>query len=419
MRGPTIERALGAAGVLALAVTFAPPAAASPTVIVVGQDAPDLQSAVEMAEPGDVVQVPEGTWKGPVRIDERITLRGEGGVVDGGGEGTVIVVAAAGAVVEGLKVRGSGADLGAPDCCIYTEPEAKGAVVRDNDLSDCAFGIWVHETVEARIEDNRIRGRKETRVADRGNGIQLFDGTDLVVKGNVVTGARDGIYVSAVEESLIEGNRTDRQRYGVHYMYSYRNTLRNNVARHNVGGFALMESRDLVVVGNEAKDNERVGLLFRDAQNCEIRDNHLARNGQGMFFFSSTDNEIENNRLVHNDIGVKVWAGSYRNRVSHNAFVGNRQQVFFVGSEDLVWGEEAPGNVWSDYTGWDQDGDGYGDRPYRVDSFTASLTHRYPSSVYLLRSPVLELLSHLESKLPVLRVPTVVDRSPAMGEVSR
>ena len=69
--------------------------------------------------------------------------------------------------------------------------------------------------------------------------------------------------------------------------------------------------------------------------------------------------------------------------------------------------------------GWDQDGDGVGDRPHRVDSFKAKLTYQYPAAVLLLHSPALEMLSHLSDALPLLRTPTVVDLSPVLSEVSQ
>jgi nitrous oxidase accessory protein len=180
-----------------------------------------------------------------------------------------------------------------------------------------------------------------------------------------------------------------------------------------------MESRDLVVEDNRAADNVRQGLLFRDVQDSQIRRNRLERNGSGMFFFSSTDNVIEDNLVLDNDIGLKIWAGTRRNRVEGNVIRGNREQVFYVGAEDQIWGESGRGNHWGDYLGWDQDGDGIGDRPYRVDSFTAGLLYRYPSAALLMRSPALETLSHLADRLPMLRTPTIVDRSPLLGDSGR
>ena len=309
----------------------------------VGRDGATIQATLDTAAEGDTVVVPEGVYREHVRVETRVILRGEGAVIDGGGTGTVLTIAAPNTVVEGLVVRGSGSDLGAPDVCIYTEPSATGVQLRENHVTDCAFGIWIHQSHHGVIVDNRVHGGRNVRVADRGNGIHLFDANHLEVLRNVVTDARDGIYVSATDDSLIAENRADAQRFGIHYMYSNRNTVRDNQTSNNTGGIALMQSRELIVTGNVARENDRFGLLFRDAQECHIRDNVLEHNGQGMFFFSSTDNVITGNRVAHNDMGAKIWAGSRRNVVERNAFIGNRQQIFYVGAEDLVLGSEGVG----------------------------------------------------------------------------
>ena len=408
---------VGLAAFLAVLAAWTTPGARA-AVVRVGVDAEGVQAAIDAAANGDVVEVPAGTWPGPVTVDKAIILRGVGGGIDGGGRGTVLFVEAAGARVEGLRVEGSGVDVGAPDACIFVAQSATGAVVRDNELLRCAFGIWVQETEGAQILRNRVRGRPDLRSTDRGNGIHLFDASHLVVQGNRVSDSRDGIYVSATEDSLIADNVTSNQRFGIHYMYSHRNTLRGNVSNDNVVGLALMESWYLTVEDNEAQRNERNGLLFRDVQFSEIRRNRLRRNGSGMFFFSSTENVVEGNDIVDNEIGMKVWAGTLRNAVEGNRIVGNRQQVFYVGAEDQVWGESGRGNFWGDYLGWDQNGDGIGDRPHRVDSFTTRLLYRYPAATFLLRSPALEMLSHLSERLPLLRTPTIVDLAPLVGRPS-
>lgn len=406
-----------AAAALAVAIGGVESARAATSRLEGGGDA--LRIAVAAARAGDVIEVGPGTWDGPLRIDVPIVLRGRGGVLDGKGVGSPLVLAAPGARVEGLRVRASGEDLGRSDACIYVEPSATGASISGCELRDCAFGIWVHEADGVQIVDNDIEGRAERRESDRGNGIHLFDGRNLLVRDNRVAHARDGIYVSATEDSAIESNRADSVRFGIHYMYSYRNRVIDNEMRSSKVGIALMESRDLTVTGNRAIDNEREGLLFRDVQTSSIRANVLERNGTGMFFYSSTENVIEDNQVVANDIGLKVWAGSVRNRVEGNAIRGNREQVFYVASEDQVWGDSGRGNAWGDYLGWDQDGDGVGDRPHRVDSFTANLLHRYPSAALLLRSPALELLARVFDQMPLLRAPTIVDVAPLVAGSGR
>lgn len=409
-------RAIAALPLLALVASASLPASAHATVHTVGADG--IQAAIDRASAGDVVEVPPGTYLEHVRLDRAITLRGRGGMVDGEGRGTVLRISAAGARVEGLKIRASGIDIEASDSCIYVEPSATGAVVEHNDLTACEYGIWIHQTANVRVAHNHVRGRSDLAAADRGNGIHLFDGAHLSIVHNVVEGSRDGIYVAATDDSDISYNRTNHQRYGIHYMYSLRNTLRGNESSDNLGGIALMSSRDLIVEDNKSNRNERFGLLFREGQDCKIRRNHASGNAQGLFFYGSADNEYIDNVSTNNDIGAKIWGGSQRDTIVGNRFIGNRQQVFYVSTQDLVVGADGRGNYWSDYVGWDQDGDGVGEIPYRVDSLTAVLIHRYPGAVLLLRSPILELLSHLEEQMPVLRVPTVVDPWPAVRRSS-
>jgi nitrous oxidase accessory protein len=404
--------------ILACAWLLGIPGLARGDVIQAEPVADGLQAAIAAASSGDVIELPAGRWPGPVVIDKSILLRGAGGIIDGGGAGTALVVDAPGARIEGLTVENSGRDVGGPDACIFVSPAATGAVIQDNVLRRCAFGIWVHETDGVHILRNRIEGQKDQRVADRGNGIHLFDASHLVVRGNRVFDSRDGIYVSATEDSLIEDNVAENQRFGVHYMYSYRNELRRNRSNHNVVGLALMESHHLVVEGNEAMGNQRDGILFRDVQFSTITGNRLEDNGIGMFFFSSTENVLERNRIAHNEVGLKIWAGTRRNQVVANHIVGNGQQVFYVGAEDQVWGAGGRGNRWGDYIGWDQNGDGIGDRPHRVESFKAKLLYQYPAIVLLLRSPALEMLAHLSERLPLLRTPTIIDRAPLTASIT-
>lgn len=379
---------------------------------VVGVDAPTVQAAVDGASPGDVVVLPEGRWPGPVHVDTPITLTSRGGVLAGTGEGTTLTVSAPGTIVDALHVEGCGDDLSGPDACLFVSPGATGAVVRNSFLSDCLFGIWVHQARGVRLLDNRVQGRPGVHPSNKGNGIHLFDSEELEVRGNTVEHARDGIYVSATEHSVIADNEVSNQRYGIHYMFSYDNTISGNVAENNSGGLALMGSHRLTVTGNVATGNARQGLLFRDVQYSTISGNRTTHNGEGLFFFSSLDDEISDNYVAYNEIGARVWAGTERNEVHGNAFVGNRQQVFYVAAADQFWGS----NHWSDYLGWDQDGDGLGDRPYRNDALVATLLFRYPAAVLLLNSPTLELLSQLQGKLPALRAPTVIDEHPLLAE---
>lgn len=404
-------RATLALAALLVGATLAPVASAREWIV--GRDAPGVQDAVDAAAPGDTIVLPDGDWPGPVRVEKRIGLTSRGGALVTSGVGHTLILDAPGIVVDGLRIVGSGDEMNSEDACIRTTPRATGSVVRASELDGCLFGIWIHTTVGVKLVDNRIGGRPGVRDADKGNGIHLFDASDLEIRGNVVHGARDGIYVSATERSVIADNDVSEQRYGIHYMYSYDNTISGNVARHNHGGIALMGSQRLKVFGNVASDNSHVGILFRDVQYCDIHHNIAEGNDEGLFFYSSLDNDIHHNRLQGNRVGARVWAGTERNRLWANAFVGNGAPVYYVSASDQSWGtDEAGGNYWSDHLAWDQDADGFADRPYRADVTVATLLHAFPQAVLLLESPALELVRAAQARLPALRVPSVLDPRP-------
>lgn len=394
------------------------PAGACARVIRVGEDAPDLAAALTACQDGDEVVLPEGRWEGGVRIERSITLRGEpGAVVDGGGRGTVLEVQAPLVVIRDLEVRGSGNGMENPrtnvDSCIWSSPTADGLEVRDSRFPDCLFGIYVQQSDGAQIVGNDVRGRPSLREVDRGNGIHLFDANRVLVQRNVIEGTRDGLYISSTDDSQIVGNRVRHVRYAVHYMWSHRNRLEDNEATDSLAGFALMQSHELTVRGNRMARNRRAGLLARDGQRCLYDRNDIAGNGTGVFVYNSVRERFTENLVAHNDIGMRIWGALAVDDVfERNSFVGNAQQIFYFGNRDMGWGTGAAGNHFSDYLGWDQDDDGVGERSYRVDSFTASLVHRFPAVVLLMRSPALELLAHLQDGLPVLRVATVTDHAP-------
>ncbi|MCF6311205.1 MAG: nitrous oxide reductase family maturation protein NosD [Verrucomicrobiales bacterium] len=378
----------------------------------------ELAAVLSSCENGDEIILGNGIFTGNFRITKSIRITGKGGILDGGGQGTVLTLDAPNIAVTEIQVRNSGSDLSGPDCGIYLSPAATGSRVSSNLIELCAFGIWVHECRSVTIEDNQVMGSKTGHTSNRGNGIQLFDSTEVTARDNTIRNGRDGIYISATENSLIEGNHIEGARYGIHYMYSYSNTVRGNICRNNGNGYALMESKHLIVENNLAENNKGQGLQFRDAQYCTIRNNRLIGNAEGLFFYSSTNNKILDNLVKNNKVGVKIWAGSLRNQVEGNRFIGNSQQVFYVGTTEIEWGSDKRGNYWSDYLGWDQDGDGIGDRPYRVNSFHARLLYRFPAAALLMNSPSLETLSLLERRLPVLRTPTITDRKPLMNNTA-
>jgi len=110
---------------------------------------------------------------------------------------------------------------------------------------------------------------------------------------------------------------------------------------------------------------------------------------------------------------VHLWAGSTHNQVEENDFIGNREQIRYVGAKDEMWGVKN-GNFWSNYLGWDRDGDGIGDVPYEANDMVDRLSWRHPMMKLLMSSPALQSLRLIARQFPLLRATSVVDQKPHM-----
>ena len=378
------------------------------------QPGQDLSAAVAAAAPGDVVEVQRGVYRANLLIDKPLTLRGlDRPTIDGGMQGDTIRVTATDVVIEGLIVRNSGASLKEQNAGIYLYPGAHRAVVQHCDLAYNLFGLWIEKANDVRIEGNLITGKRDLASSQRGNGIQLYNTRRAQIIGNNISFVRDALYIDVSHNALFRGNQLHHSRYGTHYMTSYHNVWENNDTYYNRGGLALMEVREQVVRGNRAWGNSDHGIMLRSVQDAVVEGNIVAGNNRGFFIYDVEYATLTNNLVVDNVVGVHLSAGSTRNVVEGNDFIGNREQVRYVGARDMPWGGKQ-GNHWSNYLGWDRDGDGVGDVPYEANDMVDRLTWRHPSVKLLLASPAVQALRLVGRQFPILRAPSVVDPHPRM-----
>lgn len=378
------------------------------------QPGQDLAAAIQAAAPGDVVEVARGLYRVNLLIDKPLTLRGiDRPTLSGGNQGDTIRVTAPGVVIDGLIVRDSGDSLKHQNAGIYLFPGAHRAVVRNCDLTYNLFGLWIEKADDVLIEHNTITGKREYGSSQRGNGIQLYNTQRARIFNNNISFVRDALYVDVSHNAVFRGNKLHHSRYGTHYMNSYFNLWEDNDTYYNRGGLALMEVRDQVVRNNRAWGNSDHGIMLRTLQDSVIENNIVAGNNRGFFIYDVEYIKLNGNLVVDNVVGVHLAAGSTRNEVEGNDFIGNREQVRYVGARDERWGAKS-GNHWSSYLGWDRDGDGVGDVPYEANDMVDRLTWKHPSMKLLLASPAVQALRLVGQQFPVLRVPSVVDPKPRM-----
>jgi nitrous oxidase accessory protein len=387
------------------------PVSAAVLQVAAGQS---IAAAIQAAKSGDTIRVAHGEYAEHLVIDKPLQLEGiDNPIITGKNTGDVIRVRSADVRIRGFVIRDSGIDLGAQNSGIYIEPGSDRILVQDCSLLHVLFGIWLEKAADARIVNNVITGKRELQSAARGNGVQVYNTINAQLIDNNISYTRDGFYVDVSEKALFRGNKIHHLRYGTHYMNTHHSVWENNQTYLNRGGLALMMVRDVTVRNNIAWGNSDHGIMLRTMQDSLIENNIVAGNGRGFFIYDAEFNTIRNNAVIDNQTGLHLAAGSRNNFVDGNDVIANQEQVKYVASADVQWGTKQ-GNYWSNYSGWDQNGDGIGDVPYEANDVVDRLTWEYPLVKLLLSSPAIQTLRFVARQFPLLRAPSIVDQHPRM-----
>lgn len=393
----------------------------------------NLQAVLDNSQAGDQIVLSKGIYQGNFVLPQSIELTGEkGAVLDGQNKGHALQISQPLTYVHHLRIQNWGDDLTDMNAGIFVAKSAATSRIEHNYLHGGGFGIWVDATPDVQIISNKVEGDLNLRSSDRGNGIHLFNVKGLLAQDNEVWHTRDGIYIDTSNGNKLIGNYLHDLRYGVHYMYSYHNLVQDNFTYQTRTGYALMQSKFLTVIGNRSKNDANYGILMNYITNSTIQNNRVegiqnTRNphmqqsssqvgleGKALFIYNSLFNKIRDNLFAESDMGIHLTAGSEDNVISGNAFVSNKEQVKYVATRKQDWSDEGVGNFWSDYLGWDMDGDGIGDVEYEPNDSVDRLLWKFPSAKLLLNSPAVETLRWVQRQFPVLKSPGVVDSHPLM-----
>ncbi len=359
----------------------------------------ELEVVLARAAPGDTLKLLPGIHPGPITIDLPVRLEASpGAILEGPGTGTVLTLTADGIEIHGLTVRGSGADL-ARDEAVILIAEAQNVTVEDCRVEARAFGIYLQAGGDHHILGNEILGDTSLKVSRRGNGIHLWKTEHNEIRDNHLVDVRDGIYLSFAHDNVIDGNRGTGLRYGIHYMYSERNTLTGNRFAEGTGGIALMFSMHNRISDNETLDNRDFGILCQQIEHSHLEGNRAAGNGRGFYLQNSVANRFTGNRLESNGVGVYLTAGSEENVFTGNRFSGNLVHVFEDHAGSNAFFDRGRGNFWGDYAGFDWNGDGVGETPYRLNTAASALMARRPVARWFWMSPALALLDWWDARL--------------------
>ncbi|MDW8326071.1 MAG: nitrous oxide reductase family maturation protein NosD [Anaerolineales bacterium] len=401
----------------------ASPAQQAPrTTLIVSPTGPytTIADALQAAQAGDVIEVHGGVHP-PLVVDKPVTLEGMNWpVIDGGGQGTVVQLAAPGAVFRGFEVRGSGDEPDRDHSGIIVS--ASDVVVEGNRLNEVLFGVFVAQAERVVVRGNDITGKAKYDEARRGDAIRLWYAEDTLIEANTVHRVRDIVIWYSRGVTLRE-NTVTGARYGIHLMYADKLLIERNRFENNAVGIYTMYSKQVRLAGNLIRSHRGpsgYALGFKDADDVEVVGNVLVDNRGGLFidatpFSPQSYARFSGNIIAFNDVGAILLTSVRRAEFTGNTFWENLEQMAVQGGGDVSRANTWRDNYWSDYGGYDADGDGVGDVPYRADRFFENLTDREPLLRMLIYSPAAQALEFAGAALPFFRPqPKLVDAAPRM-----
>lgn len=383
----------------------------------------DLQARIAAAPSGSTLVIPPGEYGGPIVVDKPLTLVAGGAVtIDAGGVGDAVRITAPDVTLRGLTIRGTGDSLDQQHAGVSVS--AARATIENNQLEDVLLGVLLNGAADSVVRGNIIRG-KALDLSRRGDGIRLWSSDGALVENNRVLAVRDVVVWYSQRVRLIDNEVRD-SRYGMHFMYASGGVLeRNRLAENSVGLF-LMYSHDVRLSGNIFERNRGpsgYGLGLKDVDAVTAVENRFIGNRVGMYVDNSpsrTDvsQEFRRNVFAFNDVALAFLPAVQRNRFVENEFHENLEQVAILGSGELKNNDftvDGRGNHWSDYAGYDADGDGRGDVPYHAMSLFENLMDREPTLRLFLHSPAQQAIELASRAFPVVRPRAkITDTAPLM-----
>ncbi len=230
--------------------------ALSPQTLYVGGEGignySSIQEAINDAWSGDIIYVYPGVYRETILVNKAITLRGtgEGVVVNGEEEGSVIVITADSVTLEGLKVEGSG---------------------RNQTDFDNSSGIF--------IEANLTR-----------------------IINITITNNQLGVYIKNGHGNIVDKCTVEENQAGLNLYRSDNNRISNaRIANNPLYGVSLQQSHRNMISNCSILNHESLGIGIGASSCNTIRYNIFQNNQYGIRIFRTMENTSKNNRIYEND----------------------------------------------------------------------------------------------------------------------
>lgn len=247
-----------------------------------------------------------------------------------------------------LEIRGN--DAG--DDLVFLN-DVRGSIVEGNVFH--GGGVELHYSSNNVLRNNTVNGKPilylEGEEGETVSGVLgqliLANSRNLKVVDVEISGLKTApaIQVLGCEDIVVEGARLQKVYRGIVVEGSSRVVIRDSVL----------------------EDIGLNGVELRYSRGNRVEDSSITRAIRALYLVSADNNVVTGNVIASSKVGIHL-SRSNGNLIALNQIRDNEVQASTVRSSANRWDNGTHGNFWSDYKGWDADGDGIGDKPYVIDT---------------------------------------------------
>ena len=314
-----------------------------------------IQVAVDNAAEGDTICVKDGTYTENANVDKRLTIRSENGsdstIVDAAdSSGNVFNVAADYVNISGFTVKGAD-EKGCAGIYLSTVEHCN---ISGNDASESYGGIVLMSSSYNTITNNYasynnlmgfglfedsgsniITGNNASNcIAINGAGIAIDKSGNNTLRNNVLSGNIynfdvEGESYSDFDNDIDTSNLVDGK--PIYYLVDVSNTVIDSIT--NVGTVYCIHCDNVTVKDLTLKKNGQ-GIYFYNTSNSKITNNNVSYYGVGIGLDGCSNNSITGNDVGEGDFGIALWESS-SNTIKYNnvSYSLNRPNIYLWDSD--------------------------------------------------------------------------------------
>lgn len=216
--------------------------------------------------------------------------------------------------------------------------------------------------------------------------IHCYFCNDTTISNNTIDSFNFAINFQKCNETKLLNNDILNNAYGVYLINNNRSKIEGNSILFNYVSMQLLGFQDSELINNTVANSSASAIVIRDSsfeipsspmksRNLTISFNTIRNNSCEGLMLEVNNSIISSNTFDNNPYGIGIAEGS-SNIFFNNSFTNNDYSATDnceVGAND--WNNTETGNYWDDYTGVDNDKDGFGDTPYNIGGGAGSQDH--------------------------------------------